>query len=53
MLKKKKIRENDKDDADEEDVYFGDQHSGGGGLNVEWLTTVCIITGKCRMEKKI
>lgn len=36
-------------------VYFGDQHSsevGGGGLNVERLTTGCNITGGCRMKKK-
>lgn len=61
VVLKKNLRDDDYDDAEDEDVYFGDQHSGGGGgdggggeggLNVERLTTVRNITGGCRMEKK-
>lgn len=51
----KNLREDDKDDAEEEDVYFGDQHNGGrvgGDLNVERLTTVRNITGGVEWRKK-
>lgn len=47
----KNHREDDHQDA-EDDVYFGDQQSSGGGLNVESLTTVCNIAEGCSTEKK-
>lgn len=48
-VEEKNLREDDEEDA--EDVYFGDQHSGGGGLNVERLTTVRNITGRVEWRK--
>lgn len=50
----KNLREDDKDDAEEEDVYFGDQHNGGVGVGIECREAYyCTEHYRgCRMEKK-